>query len=84
MKERYRLSKNRAITFPRQLLDSDFETIILVREKGLKEKYELTFKQIKSLVSFKPSTILYEEEYEKNKNGIKAVHKVFVKELGFK
>jgi len=36
------------------------------------------------LVSFKPSTILYEEEYEKNKNGIKAVHKVFVEEMGFK
>jgi len=38
---------------------------VLVREKELKEKYELTFKQLKVMVGFKPSTVLYEEEYEK-------------------
>jgi len=38
---------------------------VLVREKELKEKYELTFKQLKVMVGFKQSTVLYEEEYEK-------------------
>jgi len=76
------MMKNRHTTFPRQLLDSDFDTVILVKEQELKEKYELTFKQIKSVVGFKPSTILYEEEYEKKRNGFKAVHKVFVEEMG--
>lgn len=57
---------------------------MLVREKELKEKYELSFKQLKVMVGFKPSTVLFEEEYENKRNGIKAVHKVFVEDMGCK
>jgi hypothetical protein len=47
------------------------------------EEYGLTKKQMKTLGKAKPLVFLYEEEYEKNKTGIKAVRKVFCDDLGF-
>ena len=47
------------------------------------EEYGFTKKQMLSLAKSKPLIFLYEDEYEKNKRGIKAVKKVFCDDLGF-
>ena len=56
---------------------------IVEKEKQIVEEYGFSNKQIKIIAKTKPLVFLFDEEYETNKTGIKAVQKVFVDDLGF-
>lgn len=66
-----------------RLLSKDFKSFILKQEKILMEQYDFNIVQVKYLMKYKPTLLLFQEEYETKKTGIKAVYQVLVKEKGF-
>ena len=64
-----------------KILLCDFDSFLVKQEKKLMEEFNLSEKLVHKLVRHKPMVLLYEEEYEKNQTGIKAVYQVFGDEM---
>jgi hypothetical protein len=83
MLRRYGLRKGNLAQFSQRLLEKDFDSFVVVKERQLMEEYNFTKKEVRSIIKAKPTVLLYEEEYERNRRGIKALYKVIVEEKGF-
>ena len=65
------------------MLSLDFEKDILTADQKMKEEWGFIDTEIQHIMKYKPTFLLYQEDYDRNKKGLLAVDEYFVKKNGF-
>lgn len=65
------------------MLDLDFEKDLLVAHQKLLEEWGFTEKEIKHIIKYKPAFLLYQNDYDKKKQGLIAINEYLVNKMGF-
>lgn len=61
-------------------LDALSQSDVIATEKKLMKEFKFSHGQIHKLIRHKPTILLYEQDYERNKSGVRAMFKVIVEE----
>ena len=69
--------------FPGRMLNLDFEKDLLVADQKLQEEWGFIDSEIKHIIKYKPAFLLYQEDYDKKKQGLLAVNEYLVKKRNF-
>jgi len=67
-------------SFPKRLLDADYQVAVVGAQKKIKAEYGFTAAEMEHLMRHKPSIVLYEEDYLQGK-GLKMLKEFLCEDM---